>query len=317
MKGVTVFGKVIGWGLFLLAPLIVQAQTIKVTLLGTGSPHPRMTRFGPSILVEAGEEKLLFDCGRGVAQRLLQLQIPFNEVTTVLFTHLHSDHVVGFPDLWLSGWVLGRDVPMRVWGPAGTKEMMANLEEAYQFDIRTRRDIQKNISPQGAPVVATDFTEGVVYEQNGVKVTAFVVDHGLIKPAFGFRIDYAGRSVVLSGDTSVSQNLIRAAEGADLLIHEVVANIQILPPAVARARGLNPDQERHIFNNHTTPEQAGEVFTQVKPRLAVYSHIVPAHATAEDLLAPTRKTYSGPLEVGEDLMSIEVGDEIRVRRFRQ
>src|ERR1051325_4551150 len=111
--------------------LAAPAQTFKVTLLGTGSPQPRMDRFGPSILVEAGGKKLLFDCGRGATQRIEQVRIPFTEIDALFLTHLHSDHVVGIPDLWLTGWARGRKVPFQVWGPVGTKEMMSHLKEAF------------------------------------------------------------------------------------------------------------------------------------------------------------------------------------------
>ena len=126
--------------LLLLAPTLAQAQSFKVTLLGTGSPAPVIDRFGPSILVEAGTEKLLFDCGRGAAQRIYQLKMPLGTVNTLFLTHLHSDHVVGIPDLWLTGWTTAgrREVPFRVWGPRGTTEMMSHLDQAYRFDIRIR-----------------------------------------------------------------------------------------------------------------------------------------------------------------------------------
>jgi len=287
----------------------VHAQSLKVTLLGTGYPEPRIDRFGPSILVEAGKQRFLFDCGRGATQRLQQLKIPFGDVDALFVTHLHSDHVVGIPDLWLTGWVQGRKVPFRVWGPAGTREMMSHLEQAYQFDIHIRRDVDEKLPAQGMAVLAKDIEQGVVYENDGVKVTAFVVDHGPVKPALGYRIDFAGHSVVLSGDTRYSENLIRFAQGADVLIHEVI------DPEAFRLRSpssFTPERVQSVVDHHTTPEQAGTVFSRVKPRLAVYSHIVPGSTT--DLIPLTRKTYSGPLEVGEDLMSIEIGDKIEVHR---
>jgi ribonuclease Z len=286
-----------------------QAQgpcDIRVTLLGTGVPTPVMERFGPSTLVEAGAEKLVFDAGRGVLQRLFQLKIPLKEVRALFLTHLHSDHVVGIPDLWLTGWLVGRpEVPLRVWGPMGTKTLMSHLEQAYQFDIRIRL-YDDRPPPQGVVVLAEEITEGVVYEHNGVKVTAFEVDHSPIKPAFGYRIDYGGRSVVLSGDTRFSENLIRFAQGVDVLVHEVIA------AELQRSRASDPERAERVIAHHTTPEQAGEVFTRVKPKLAVYSHIGPVTATANELIPPTRKTYSGPLEVGEDLMVIDIGDTVTV-----
>jgi Metal-dependent hydrolases of the beta-lactamase superfamily III len=284
------------------------AQDLKVTLLGTGSPQPRMDRFGPSILVEAGKQHLLFDCGRGATQRIEQLKVPFGEVDALFLTHLHSDHTVGIPDLWLIGWPRGRKSPFRVWGPEGTKEMMAHLEKAYQFDIHIRRDVDEKLPAQGVVVEARDIEQGVVYENTGVKITAFTVDHGLVKPALGYRIDFKGHSVVLSGDTRPSENLIQFAQGADVIIHEVI------DPEAFRSKNpsVNPERAQRVAAHHTTPEQAGTVFARVKPKLAVYSHIVPGDTT--DLIPLTRKTYSGPLEVGEDLMSIEIGEKVVVHR---
>jgi ribonuclease Z len=284
------------------------SQDLKVTLLGTGYPRPVMERFGPSIMVEAGKEKLLFDCGRGVTQRLYQLKIPFGDVTALFLTHLHSDHIVGIPDVYLTGWLLGRTTPLRVWGPAGTADMMSHLEQAYQFDIHTRRDVDEKLPGQGVVVVAKDIEQGVIYQTSDLKVTAFTVDHSPVKPAFGYRVDYAGHSVVLSGDTRYSENLIRFSQGTDVLIHEVIDTEAYL----AGDRLFSPEMKQKVITHHTTPEQAGTIFSQVKPKLAVFSHIVPFDAP--ELVAHTRKTYSGPLEVGEDLMSIEIGDKVEVHR---
>ena len=286
----------------------VQGQIIKVTLLGTGSPLPVMERFGPSILVEAGEQKFLFDAGRGALQRLRQADVKYKDIQGVFFTHLHSDHVVGFPDLWLTGWLTGQRIaPLQVWGPKGTKKMMSNLKKAFEFDIKARISDDTG-SPDGVVIKAEDIKEGVVFEKNGVKITAFEVDHGRVKPAFGYRIDYAGRSVVLSGDTRYSENLIRYSKGVDLLIHEVVS-----PEVLARMK-FPADLTKTIIEYHTTPEQAGEIFSLVKPRMAIFSHIIQPIATEQDIIPPTRKTYTGAVELGEDLMVIEVGEKIEIRR---
>ena len=299
----------IAFALMALAPTVARAQEIKVTLLGTGTPVPAMNRFGPSILVEAAGQKFLFDAGRGALQRLTQLGVRWQDVDGLFLTHLHSDHVVGFPDLWLTGWLVGsrRDRPLHVWGPRGTKKMMSHLEQAYEFDIRIRL-YDDRAPPDGVVILAEDMNEGVVFEKAGLKITAFEVDHAPVRPAFGFRVDYGGRSLVLSGDTRVSQNLIRHAQGVDLLIHEVAS-----PESFQRA-GRSSERSKAVIAHHVTPEQAGEVFAKTKPRLAVYSHIVQPDASEQDLIPPTRTNYSGPVEVGEDLMVIDVGAKIEVRR---
>jgi ribonuclease Z len=256
-----------------------------------------------------GDQKLLFDAGRGALQRLTQLKVRWQDVNGVFFTHLHSDHTVGFPDLWLTGWLIvpGRDVPLQVWGPRGTSRMMSHLKQAYEYDIRVRLQ-NDGAAREGIELRVTDIHEGVVYDKGGVKVTAFEVDPAPVKPAFGYRTDYAGHSIVLSGDTRVNENLIRHAQGVDLLVHEV-----FVPETLQRA-GVPPDRAKNIVAYHTTPEQAGQVFARAKPKLAMYSHICMPNATDRDLLPPTRKTYAGPLELGEDLMVIEVGEKIEVRK---
>ena len=282
----------------------------RVTLLGTGAPPPRLDRFGPSTLVEVGGKKFIFDAGRGAMQRLHQLGIPFGDVDGMFLTHHHSDHVVGFPDLWLTGW-LGRpwgrrSAPLEVWGPEGTQQMMEHLPQAFAVDIRVRR---RNYPPEGVKLVAHEIEEGVVLDSDGLEISAFEVDHGGEElPAFGYRIDYAGRSVVLSGDTTFNENLIRHAEHADVLVHEVTA--------AGDGTAENAQQLKRIAANHTTPEQAAEVFSRVKPRLAVYNHLLLfGSATPKDLVPMTRKKYAGPLIVGEDLLQIEIGEEVQAKLF--
>jgi ribonuclease Z len=295
---------------------LCNAQEIKVILLGTGAPFPSIERFGPSILVEAGGQKLLFDCGRGASQRLWQSGIPVGQITKLFLTHLHSDHVVGIPDVWLTGWIPAaygrRATPLEVWGPAGTMDMMLHLEKAFAWDTQTRSK-EKNKAKDGVKLSAQDIKEGFIYEKDGVKVTAFRVNHAaFIDSALGFRVDYKDRSVILSGDTRYSQNLVQFAKGADVVIHEVAAAPQNQTSALVK----------QILGYHTSPEEAGKVFEQIKPKLAVYSHIVLltsdtalAPPTIAELKSRTQKVYKGELEVGEDLMTIAIGDKVTVSRF--
>ena len=302
-----------------LAPAFLSAQSEKpatpdivVTLLGTGNPRPAPDRFGPSILVEAGTERLLVDAGRGNTIRLFEIGggALLSQITGVFLTHLHSDHVVGLPDLWLTGWIFGRGSPLEVTGPPGAAELGAGLERAYAFDVRMRRDVDERLPAEGARLSVREVRPGVVMDRNGVRVTAFAVDHAPVTPAYGYRIDHRGRSVVFSGDTRYSDAVIAASRGADVLVHEVVS------PEVERARTQvkDPAAVERIIAHHTTPEEAGRIFTAASPRLAVYSHIVPSPTTASDLIGPTRRTWKGPLEVGEDLMRISIGDRVTVDR---
>jgi ribonuclease Z len=300
---------------FALVTSGVQAEGFKVTLLGTGDPIPRVDRFGPSILVQAGDKTLLFDAGRGAAQRLVQLGIPISSIDAFFLTHFHWDHLVGFSDVWLAGWIppwFGqRKEPLNVYGPTGTKKIMDGLRAAYDADIQIRI-VDEQLAPNGSVINTTEFSEdGIVYDKDGVTVSAFAVDHGeFIKPAYGYRVDYQGRAVVLSGDTRFDENLIEAAQGTDLLIHEVAAAKDELVASDEKF-GL-------ILAHHTTPEEAGVVFDRVSPTLAVYSHLtllagpgIP-EVTLEELVERTKTKYSGELLVGEDLMSFDIGEEVTV-----
>jgi len=304
--------------IILVTALPVHAQSLKVTLLGTGRPDPVIDRFGPATLVEAGNQTLLFDCGRGASQRLWQMKIPLSKIDALFLTHLHSDHTVGIPDLWLTGWLPTpygrRKAPLQVLGPEGTNAMMSSLREAYKWDVRVRRD-GEGLPRSGSEIEARNIRQGVVYEHDGLKVTAFNVDHGgILRPAFGYRIDYGGKSVVISGDTRPNENLVGFARKADVIIHEVFA---------ARPELLekSPDARR-IAGFHTSPEEAGRIFERIKPKLAVYTHVVLLTTDPSitppplsDLTSRTRTTYQGPLEIGEDLMTILVGDSVSIRRF--
>ena len=285
-----------------------EPASIAVTLLGAGSVLPERDRFGPATLVEAGQLKFLFDFGRGASIRLSQLKIHPSRIDVNFITHFHSDHLVGLPDLWLTSMIqsidgsgIGRKRPMPLSGPVGTQQLADGLKQAFSADIVIR------CTCDGTPMEAGDFAvtefdlDGVIFQMGETKVTAFSVDHSdKIKPAYGFRVDHRGLTAVISGDTRYCENLIRHSQGADILVHEVM----MAPEAAFKAPGSRVPQ---VMSHHIKPEDAGAIFAQVSPKLAVYTHLVlpggggAPGPTVLELEAATRKTYAGPLLVGSDL----------------
>lgn len=302
--------------LALCASAALQAQTtqpiIKVTLLGTGVPlldpvaYISSGRVTAGLLIEAGTERMLFDVGQGVVSRLLQsggsVDSPNVGVDKVFISHLHSDHLADLAALYSYGWLYRYDAPLRVWGPGpgpnqavSTGSIMALLRVVYDTDFYVRCCAFSILTfpISGVQPIGTDLGEGVVYNNNGVTVTAFLVDHHPVAPSYGFRVDYQGHSVVFSGDTTFTPNIPKYAKGSDVLINEIW--------------GYPPDPE--LYEYHCPPETcAAPMFTAAAPKLAVFTHIaIPPGTTAANLVSRTRAAgYAGPLQVGADLMVINV-----------
>jgi ribonuclease Z len=259
---------------------------------------------------------VLIDAGRGATIRLFQLGVSIGRIDALLLTHFHSDHTTGIPDLWLTGWLSShfgnRQRPFNIIGPVGTKRLMHHLEAAYAHDIEIRVEDEK-LAREHVAITVQEFAEGgVVYQDGDLRIIAFAVDHGdAIKPAYGYRVEYRGRMAVISGDTRYNENVVHYGQGADLIVHEV---------AMARPELLSEAYIQRIINHHTSPQDAGRVFAQTRPKLAAFTHLVMLASenvtapTVEQLIAATRETYAGPLQVGDDLMSFEIGDTVVVRR---
>ncbi|AHL76897.1 ribonuclease Z [Stutzerimonas stutzeri] len=294
-------------------PDAAAKPAISVTLLGTGTPTLSADRFGYSTLIQAGGLNLVFDAGRGSSIRLSQLGVPLGKVDATFITHFHSDHLNGLADLWATSLLPTpqnrRTTPFQLYGPTGIEPIADAMYAMFAPDVDIRVK-DGEISRDIAKIETHTFShDGVVFERNGVRVTAFEVDHGeAIKPSYGFRIDHAGHSVVLSGDTRYDRRVLEAARGVDLLVHEVC----IIAPESANDAWAKP-----ILGHHTSPEEAGRLFSEAKPKLAVYSHISrpgPRNAANDDahLQSRTEQLWSGPLKVGTDLMRIDIGDTVTV-----
>jgi ribonuclease Z len=292
---------------------------MRIILLGTqGGPTFSAQRIGIGTLVLAGDERLLFDAGRAITTGMSRAAVNPADVTRVFITHLHSDHVISLPELMISPWASqGRKVPLEVWGPEGTRAMMQKFEEALAFDIHVRRDVDEKFPADGVRIIANDIRQGTVYESNGVKVTAFLVDHGPVKPAYGYRVDFNGRSVAISGDTGPSQNLVKFTSGVDLLIHDVTRwkqdpQLSGPPDELLPNSRITRRQAKTIADHHTDGAEVGKVLAQVKPRLAVFSHY---NVDPKATLPLVRQEYDGRVEFGEDLMAIDIGAEVSINRL--
>ena len=304
-------------GLFLSGTQNVSAQppapVVRITLLGTGTPVPSPERFGYSTLVEVGDKKLVFDFGRGVTIRLAQLKIPFGTINAHFLTHFHSDHLVGLPDLWLTGWLRppygNRNAPFRIYGPPGVKKLTDGLTQAFTRDLEIRRVDEKD-PESGIAFDVHEVMPGLIFDEDGVSVLAFINDHGpFVVPSYGYKITTKGHSVVLSGDTRYNAEVVKQATGADLLVHCVT----LIPADLLKQI---PAYEA-IYQHLASPEDAAKVFAEARPKLAVFSHIgLNGTSTVDDLLNRTKAVYDGPLQVGRDLMSIEIGDDQPVVKMR-
>jgi ribonuclease BN (tRNA processing enzyme) len=277
---------------------IVPATTTQVILLGTGTPYPDPATSGPATAVVVGGRVLLFDAGPGVMRRLRSANLPISGPEALFITHLHSDHTLGYADLILTSWVMRRRAPFPVYGPRGLQRMTDHLLAAYSEDIDIRENGLEHEVTGGYRVDVHEIRGGVVYEKDGVRVTAIAVEHGAWKAAFAYRIDTADRSIVISGDTRPSEELVKAASGVDILIHEVYSAARLKP----EGRPGGGDWPRYCREYHTSDVELGALALRIRPRLLILDHIIRMGASDEELLAGIRAGgYKERVVIGRDL----------------
>jgi len=278
--------------------LASHATSTQVILLGTGTPYPDPAASGPATAVVTGGRVFLFDAGAGVMRRLKAANLSINGPEALFITHLHSDHTLGYPDLILTSWVMRRSTPFPVYGPRGLRRMTGHLLAAYYEDIRIRTNGLEHEVAGGYRVSVHEIRAGVVYDRDGVRVTAITVQHGAWKDAFAYRIDTADRSIVISGDTRPSDALAKAARGVDILIHEVYSASRLGP----EDRPGGEDWPRYCREYHTSDVELGRLAARIQPKLLILDHIIRMGASDEELLAGVRAGgFSGKAVIGKDL----------------
>lgn len=275
---------------------------IEVTLLGTGSPIPDANRAGPSTLVRAGGQTFLVDCGRGVQQRMTAAGAGANGLTALLLTHLHSDHIADLGDLIITRWVttFTPDAPpLPIIGPPGTAEVVDATLKAFGFDIGYRIAHHADLrSPP--PVQVHEYTEGVVWDRDGVLIRAAPTDHRPVTPTIGFRVEHGGASVVLAGDTVPCASLDTLAARAGALVHTVIRKDLVEAMPMQRIRD--------ILDYHSSVEQAAETAARAGVGILILTHYVPAIAPGQedDWRALAAAVFDRQIELGDDLHRVEV-----------
>lgn len=300
---------------------------IHVYLCGSGSPLPDNQRAGPCVGVLAGRDAFVFDTGSGSVRKLLRMGFPVEKLQSAFLTHLHSDHIDGLGELLLQAWVGGgRAAPLPVGGPVGTARVVAGFDEAYAIDngYRIAHHGPKIANPTGAGAVAREITipDGLpgtlpVWQGDGVTITAIRVDHRPVVPALGYRIDYKGRSVAISGDTVATQGFASAAKGSDVILHEAMNKdmVAVMGETLARHGRVGAAQIMHdIQGYHASPADAAGVAQTAGAKLLVLTHLVPPLPSRffdAAFLGDARSKFGGPIVVGRDglLISLPAGSE--------
>lgn len=301
-------------------------EGLHVVLCGAGSPLPDPERSGPCVAVIAGSRLFLVDTGAGSSENLQQMQVPHARVEAILLTHFHSDHIDGLGEMLMQCWVNGtRREPMPVYGPKGVERVVEgfNLAYAQDVDYRVAHHGEDVVPRSGAGAVAHAFVEPeprqvvTLLDEDGLTITAFTVEHGPVRPAVGYRFDYRGRSVLISGDTSPSQNLAHFARGVDLLVHEALSRelVGVLHTAAVESERDNIAKiTDDILNYHTTPEEAAEIARDAGAGALLFYHIVPplpAPGLEGLFLSGVDAIYEGPVTVGVDgsMVSLPVSSD--------
>jgi ribonuclease Z len=279
--------------LILLLSVCGVAQDTRVVLLGTGTPNPEPDRMGPAVAVISGDRVYVVDCGPGVVRRAAESGIRMEQLTRLFVTHLHSDHTAGYPDFIFTPAVTGRRQGLEVFGPRGLRGMTDHVMKAWKEDVDIRLHGLEPAEPQGYVVKAREIRQGEVYRDEQIRVVAFPVSHGHWKESFGYRFEARDKVIVISGDTTVSESLVRAAKGCDILVHEVYSQ-QGWEKRTAEWR-------RYHAAYHTSGPDLGRIAGRIQPKTLVLYHQLLMGETVPQLLKEVGAAFAGWLLYGRDL----------------
>jgi ribonuclease BN (tRNA processing enzyme) len=283
-----------------------EREGTRLILLGTnGGPRVGLGRSSPSTLLLIKGVPHVVDCGYGTSRQLVAAGVALSSLRYLFFTHLHSDHMIDYGPLFYNGWATGLRTRVDAYGPPPLKEVTRAFWDYMKFDVDTRIEDEGRPDPQPL-LVANEFTApGVVMQNEDVKVTSAAVIHPPIAQAYAFRFDASDRSIVISGDTTYTPELVRLARGAEVLVHEA-----LYPAGLDRLVARNPNAatlRKHLIDSHSTPEDVGRTAAEAQVKTVVLTHLVPGDATdiTDDMWAEgVHKHFKGRVIVGKDLMEI-------------
>jgi ribonuclease Z len=275
---------------------------MELTLLGTGCPSVDYKRFGPSNLVSTKLAKILVDCGSGITQRLHELKVSSADIDVLLFTHLHSDHAVDLYQLIISSWHSYRIKPWKIYGPKGTKKFVKKIMDAWADERKLRISYESRASAKAFDIQVTEFKSIGNINIKDLSIKYFEVDHKPVKYAYGFCFKNKNKKLTISGDTRPCENLMKYAQKADVLLHEVFIEGEILQTNKMRTKKTL----HNVQSYHTTSTQVGKVAFIARVKKLVLTHFVPTRFDKNNLKQVVKKDFGKDPIIGEDLMKIKI-----------
>jgi len=275
---------------------------MELTLLGTGCPSVDHKRCGPSNLVSTKNTKILVDCGSGVTQRLHELGVSLADIDVLLFTHLHSDHAVDLYQLIISSWHSYRIKPWKIYGPKGTKKFVKKIMDAWADERKLRISYESRASTKAFDIQVTEFKSIGNIKIKDLNIKYFEVDHKPVKYAYGFSFTNKNKKLTISGDTRPCENLMKYAQKADVLLHEVFIEGEILQTNKMRTKKTL----HNVQSYHTTSTQVGKVAFVARAKKLVLTHFVPTRFNKNNLKNVVKKDFGKDPIIGEDLMKIKI-----------